>query len=83
MYVIWFVQIESVITVQRNFRCQHGDEPTTAKTIRNWLKSFKNTGSVLKVKFASRPRTSEATVKQIHVSCVPDQRSYWPDLAYS
>lgn len=68
--VIWLVQTESVITVQRNFRRQYGGEPPSPKTIRHWLNSFKETGSVLKAKSPGRPRTSEDVVEQIRVSCV-------------
>lgn len=68
--VIWLVQTESVITVQRNFRRQYGGEPPTPKTIRHWLNSFKETGSVCKAKSPGRPRTSEDVVEQIRVSCV-------------
>lgn len=60
------MQIESVMTVQHNFRCQYGGEPPKAKTIRSWLNSFKETLSVLKGKSPGIPRTSEATVH----SCV-------------
>lgn len=44
-----FMQTESFITLRRNFRRQHGGEPHTSETIRNWLSSFNETGCVYKV----------------------------------
>lgn len=63
--VIWLIETNSVVTVQRNFRRSYGVDPPTNKTIRQWLSAFKETGSVLKQKSPGRPRVSEENVDRI------------------
>lgn len=48
--IIWLVQSESVITMQRSFRLQYGCGARTPTTIRNLLTYFKKSSSVLKGK---------------------------------
>lgn len=62
------MRTESVIKVQRNFRCQY--EPPTANTFHKLAKLVQGNRSCLKANSSGRPRTCEATVEQIRVSCV-------------
>lgn len=67
--VIWLVQTNSVVTVQRNFRREFGCDVPDPKTIRSWLQHFKETGSVLKKKSPGRPHVSAENVERIRASC--------------
>lgn len=67
--VIWLVETKSVTTVQRNFRREYGGSAPDPKSIRSWLKQFKETGSVLKGKRPGRPSVSAENVERIRASC--------------
>jgi hypothetical protein len=57
MCVIWFLETNSVIKMQRRYRTQYGKDPPLDNAIRLWLKQFQETGSVLNRKGAGRQST--------------------------
>lgn len=63
--VIWLTESKSPVTVQRKYRTKYGKPPPPVNSIKRWLKTFMETGSVEKRKSSGRPRTSNETVAAI------------------
>jgi hypothetical protein len=63
--VIWFFEAKSTVESHHRYRTQYGKDPPSDNATRRWLKQFQETGSVLRLKGAGKPRTSQEDVDRI------------------
>ena len=66
--VSWFIETNSDIQAQRNFRGKYGRKPPARSTIRAWHKKFMETGSLLQRKGAGRFQISEEEIESVRVA---------------
>jgi hypothetical protein len=66
--VLWIAELQYLTAVQRRFRTQYGRHPPIQKIIRFWYNILRATGSLLRVKFHRKTRTSEENVSHIRRS---------------
>ena len=59
--VSWFIETESDLPTQRNFRAKYGRDPPSRPSIRAWHMKFMETGTVFD-EGRSGPRTSDENI---------------------
>lgn len=63
--VLQLAKLESIVAVQRAFRCQFNKQPPRHKQIYEWHRKFVEDGCICKGKSTGRPRTSNENVERI------------------
>ena len=65
--VFWYAETKSIITVQRNYRREYGENAPDGKTIKAWCEKFLATGSVKKESGGARKRVTEEKIEEIRI----------------
>ena len=63
--IIWLTESKSPVTVQQKHWMKYGKPSPPVNSIKRWLKTFMETGSVEKQKSSGQPQTSNKTVAAI------------------
>lgn len=79
--VLELEKTQSVTIVQRRFRQHFQKDPPGRKSIYDWHKKFKNTGSVCKSKTSGRPSLVEDRVEQIRASILRSPKKSTPRIS--